>query len=69
MHQYYLNIHLIRQEPLLPSEQTHPNKVRDENKCLQGRNTSHSTGRISAQQFQCSTMMSEGDPAPGFLSG
>lgn len=54
---------------LLPSEQTHPNKVKDENKCLLGRNTSHSTGRISAQQFQCSTMMSGGETAPGFLSG
>lgn len=63
------NIHLIRREPLLPSEQTHLNKVKDENKCLLGRNTSHSTGRISAQQFHCSTMMSGGEAAPGFLSG
>lgn len=60
------NIHSIRQEPLLPSEQTHPNTVKDDNKCLLGRNTSHNTGRISAQQFQCSTMMSGGEWAPGF---
>lgn len=52
------NIHLTKQEPQLPSEQTHSKQVEDENKCLLGRNTSHSTGRISAQQLQCSTMMS-----------
>lgn len=39
-------------------------KVKDENKCLLGRNTSHSTGRISAQHylsifFKCSTMWSK----------
>lgn len=43
------NIHSIRQEPLQPSEQTHPNTVKYDNKCPLGRNTSHNTGRISAQ--------------------
>lgn len=44
------------------------NKAKVENKCLLGRNTSHSTDRVSAQQFYCSTMMSEGQQAPGFSS-
>lgn len=54
-----------------PSKHIQKKKVKDENKCLLGRNTSHSTGRISAQHylsiFFLNVVPCGAKAAPGFL--